>query len=173
MNIVQIARYQSPAGKLIIGSFRGNLCLCDWYLNKRRDAIDCRIRSCLCAEYEEGSSEIIDMTIGQLEEYFARRRKTFSIPLTFTGTQFQCSVWAELQKIPYGDVITYAELACRINNPKATRAVASANSKNPISIIVPCHRVIGCNNKLTGYAGGLEVKQKLLNLESQGQEVFE
>ena len=101
----------------------------------------------------------------QLKEYFAGKRKIFDLPLEFNGTDFQKQVWNELQKIPYGKHITYGVQAAQIGRPKAVRAVGVCNGKNPISIIVPCHRVIGASGGLTGYAGGLSVKQYLLKLE--------
>lgn len=167
MESIKIARYQSTAGELILGSYGEKLCMCDWAAGRQRNIIDRRICRHLNAEFEEGHSEIICETIKQLDEYFACNRRDFSIPLLFTGSPFQCTVWSELLKIPYGDTISYAELARRIENPKAVRAVASANATNPISILVPCHRVIGSNHKLTGYGGGLYTKQFLLDLEAQ------
>lgn len=165
METIIITRYRSPYGGMLIGSHDGKLCICDWSDGKRREAIDRRICRNLNSIYREGFSEVISKTIGELDEYFAGKRKVFTIPLQFTGTDFQCQVWRELMKIPYSTTISYKELACRINNPKAVRAVASANANNPISIIVPCHRVIGGNKKLIGYGGGLEKKQGLLDLE--------
>lgn len=166
MESIKLTRYQSPAGELILGSYGEKLCMCDWVSGRQRGAIERRICKNLHAEYEVGTSDIILETIKQLDEYFAGNRKEFSIPLVFTGSPFQCTVWTELTKIPYRDTISYAELARRIGNPKAVRAVASANATNPISILVPCHRVIGSNHKLTGYGGGLEAKQFLLELEA-------
>ncbi|MBW3695139.1 methylated-DNA--[protein]-cysteine S-methyltransferase [Vibrio sp. T187] len=101
----------------------------------------------------------------QLSDYFNGRIATFSLPLAAQGTPFQMSVWQALTTIPYGETWSYQQLANAIGNPKAVRAVGLANGKNPISIIVPCHRVIGKSGKLTGYAGGVERKQKLLELE--------
>ncbi len=101
----------------------------------------------------------------QFAEYFRGKRHDFDIPLCMAGTEFQCSVWNQLRKIPYGTTTTYGEIAKRIGNPKAVRAVGLANGQNPIPIIVPCHRVIGSNGKLTGFGGGLENKAKLLQLE--------
>ena len=101
----------------------------------------------------------------QLKEYFAKERKEFTLPITLVGTPFQEEVWKVLQTIPYGETRTYKEQAITIGNPKGVRAVANANSKNRLSIIVPCHRVIGSNGTLTGYAGGLSRKEFLLNLE--------
>lgn len=102
----------------------------------------------------------------QINEYFEGKRTSFDLPLSFEGTDFQKKVWGELLKIPFGTTISYKELAIRVGNEKGSRAVGTANSKNPISILVPCHRVIGENGSLTGYAGGLENKKYLLSLES-------
>ena len=110
---------------------------------------------------------VIKETYRQLTEYFEGNRKTFDIPLKLEGTDFQKSVWHALMKIPYGKTATYLEIAETIGNPKASRAVGMANNKNKIPIIIPCHRVIGTNGSLTGYAGGLEIKKKLLELEKQ------
>ena len=101
----------------------------------------------------------------QIEEFFAGKRQDFDFPLAPEGTTFQKRVWAELLKIPFGQTISYGELARRIGNPAASRAVGRANGTNPISLIVPCHRVIGTNGKLVGYGGGLDLKDKLLTWE--------
>lgn len=101
----------------------------------------------------------------QLGEYFAGDRLTFDLPTQAVGTAFQLDVWAQLAMIPYGETITYAELALRIGNPKAVRAVGLANGRNPLSIVVPCHRVVGSNGSLTGFGGGIERKRYLLALE--------
>lgn len=116
-------------------------------------------------ECKEEMYELLSNTVGQLNEYFAGTRKTFSIPLDMRGTEFQKRVWNALLEIPYGETWSYKQLAEFINNPKAVRAVGGANHNNPIMIIVPCHRVIGSNGSLTGYAGGLDMKEYLLNLE--------
>jgi methylated-DNA-[protein]-cysteine S-methyltransferase len=101
----------------------------------------------------------------QIAEFFAGKRQEFDFPLAPKGSEFQKRVWAELVKIPFGETISYGELARRIGNPAASRAVGRANATNPIAVIVPCHRVIGTNGKLTGYAGGIELKDKLLAWE--------
>lgn len=108
---------------------------------------------------------IIKETIKQLDEYFLGIRKTFELPVNPIGTEFQKKVWNELIKIPYGEIRSYKDIAINIGNPNASRAIGNANHKNPIAIIIPCHRVIGSNGNLTGYAGGLNKKQLLLNLE--------
>jgi len=105
--------------------------------------------------------------IQQLQAYFAGELKEFDVPLALEGTEFQLQVWQALRSIPYGETISYLDLANRIGNPKAVRAVGLANGANPIPIIIPCHRVIGSNGSLTGFGGGLENKQKLLALESR------
>lgn len=107
-----------------------------------------------------------DLT-AQLRDYFAGKRKTFDVPLAPRGTEFQLAVWNELLAIPYGDTMSYSELANRIGKPSAVRAVGAANGANPIPVIIPCHRVIGANGSLTGYGGGIERKQWLLALEGR------
>lgn len=107
----------------------------------------------------------LQMAAEQLQSYFAGKRSDFDLPLSFQGTEFQKRVWHCLTRIPYGETISYGELARRVGNAKASRAVGLANGKNPLAIVVPCHRVIGANGTLTGYGGGLERKQKLLLLE--------
>ncbi len=109
---------------------------------------------------------VLQETQRQLQDYFTGTRKTFSLPLTFGGTAFQNRVWKALAAIPYGETRTYAELARQIGHPQAVRAVGTANGKNPLAIVVPCHRVIGSNGKLTGFAGGLENKAWLLDSEA-------
>lgn len=110
-------------------------------------------------------STVIAATRSQLAEYFAGIRKTFDLPLRPIGTAFQQAVWDELRNIPFGITISYGELARRINNPAAVRAVGAANGRNPLPIVVPCHRVIGSNGSLTGFGGGLPIKEFLLTLE--------
>lgn len=131
-----------------------------------RTAIDSRIKKYFDAEYAEGNDEILDNTILQLNEYFAGNRKVFDIPLIFAGTDFQIKVWNALLEVPYGHTFSYLHLAEKISDKNAVRAVASANGANAISIIVPCHRIIGSDGDLVGYAGGLRAKKKLLELES-------
>jgi len=108
---------------------------------------------------------LTDKTAEQLEEYFSGKRKRFDVPLNLKGTLFQRSVWTALQDIPYGETRSYKQIAEVVNKPHACRAVGMANNKNPIWIIIPCHRVIGADGTLTGYGGGLEMKQRLLDLE--------
>jgi methylated-DNA-[protein]-cysteine S-methyltransferase len=104
--------------------------------------------------------------VAELKEYFAGNRRHFSVDIKPEGTDFQLNVWRVLQKVPYGETVSYGELAKQVGNPKASRAVGAANGANPIPIIIPCHRVIGANGELTGFGGGLEVKKYLLELEN-------
>ena len=108
---------------------------------------------------------VLDEAVRQLEEYFAGERRDFDLPLDPAGTPFQLTVWAALRDIPYAETINYGQLANRVGNPNASRAVGLANGRNPISIVVPCHRVIGADGSLTGYGGGLDRKRTLLALE--------
>lgn len=111
------------------------------------------------------SSPLLERAARELAEYFAGERRVFSIPLDPAGTPFQRKVWDALREIPYGETASYREIAARIGNPKACRAVGMANGRNPISIFIPCHRVIGAGGQLVGYAGGLDIKKALLELE--------
>jgi methylated-DNA-[protein]-cysteine S-methyltransferase len=147
--------FESPMGKLLL---TGNEALESLHFPKGKTRV----------EPEKGwihSKENFTKAIEQLDAYFKGERLTFDLKLNATGTDFQKKVWKELVKIPYGETISYGELAKRIGNPNASRAVGMANGKNPISIIVPCHRVIGKDGSLTGFGGGIDVKKRLLELE--------
>ncbi len=165
MQSIITSYFKSPVGELIIGSHNNKLCICDWRFRKMRSAVDKRIKNALSADFEQGNSEIIEQTMFQLKEYFNSQRNSFNLPLLFVGTDFQKLVWDELVSIPYGQTKSYIQLAKKIDNVGAVRAVASANGANAISIIVPCHRIIGADGNLTGYAGGLSAKKNLLILE--------
>jgi methylated-DNA-[protein]-cysteine S-methyltransferase len=113
--------------------------------------------------------KLFQQAFGQLEEYFAVRRRNFSLPLAPAGTEFQRRVWAALEGIPYGQTISYGTLAARAGHPRAFRAAGQACRRNPLSVIVPCHRVVGRDGRLTGFAGGLDLKSFLLRLEARGE----
>jgi len=117
------------------------------------------------------SREPFEDVIGQLEEYFAGERTRFDVRLALRGTPFQLEVWSVLQTIPYGETTTYGEIARRLGRPDACRAVGAANGRNPVPIVVPCHRVVGSDGSLTGFGGGLPIKRALLELESRGRGV--
>jgi methylated-DNA-[protein]-cysteine S-methyltransferase len=123
------------------------------------------------AEIGSAAACLLDATERQLGEYFDRARRRFDIPIAPSGTEFQLATWRALRTIPYGETISYSELARRVGKPRAVRAVGAANGANPISIVVPCHRVIGADGTLTGYGGGLHRKRWLLNLE-KGTDLF-
>lgn len=148
----------SPVGRLKLIAKGPALAAILWE-NERAD------RVCLGAMSEDQGSAILDQTEQQLGEYFAGQRHRFDLALDFHGTEFQKKVWAALLTIPFGETRSYLEIATQIGNPAAVRAVGAANGKNPISIIAPCHRVIGRSGELTGFAGGLATKQLLLTLE--------
>ena len=121
---------------------------------------------------EERETPLLAEAMRQLAEYFAGERREFELPLAPEGTPFMRRVWAELVKVPYGATATYGEIAERIGNPGGSRAVGLANNRNPIAIIIPCHRIIGSSGKLVGYAGGVELKERLLALESGSPLLF-
>jgi methylated-DNA-[protein]-cysteine S-methyltransferase len=131
-----------------------------------RKSVDDRIKKLLDADYIEADDEVLKETRKQIDEYFIMQRQEFTLPLLMVGTEFQKSVWNALLKIPYGKTASYLELSKIIGNEKAVRAVANANGANAIALIIPCHRIIGTNGKLTGYGGGLPLKKKLLDLEN-------
>lgn len=166
-HIISVQRYSSPCGELLLGSIDGRLCMCDWQVEKHSERVAKRLKRLLHVEFCEQASEVTLKAAAQLDEYFAGRRRMFDIPLRFAGSEFQIKVWNELLSIPYGATISYGELARLLGMPKAVRAVANANGANSMSIFVPCHRVIGSNRSLTGYAGGLDAKRKLLEIEKQ------
>jgi methylated-DNA-[protein]-cysteine S-methyltransferase len=148
----------SPIGMLkLVASTKGLVAIL-WENDKPR-----RVR--LAGEVEEALHPVLVRTEIELSEYFAGKRDKFSVPLDMRGTTFQKQVWQALLAIPFGETRTYSNLANRLGNPAATRAVGAANGRNPIAIVVPCHRVIGATGSLTGFAGGLQAKAHLLNLE--------
>lgn len=165
--MITVKRWLSPAGELVVGAHGGMLCACYWASERQAGILRSRMKRMLGAEFEDGTCQVTEKAITQLEEYFSGERRCFDVPLVFTGTEFQQRVWSELVKIPYGATVSYGALARRIGCPLAVRAVAAANAANPISIFVPCHRVVGSNGSLTGYAGGLDAKRMLLDIERQ------
>ena len=149
---------ESPIGKLkLVGSDKGLVAIL-WENDSPR-----RVR--LSELVADEQHPVIVETERQLGEYFAGKRKAFFIALDMRGTRFQRDVWEALLAIPFGETRSYGQLAKQLGNPRATRAVGAANGRNPVSIVVPCHRVIGSSGKLTGFAGGLEAKARLLSLE--------
>jgi methylated-DNA-[protein]-cysteine S-methyltransferase len=165
--IAYVQYYRSPCGEMLLASIDGRLCLCDWNEKNCAERNKRRIVRLLHADFQVQPSKVLLQTKQQLDEYFARERRHFDIPLLPAGTAFQQSVWEALLEIPYGETRTYKDIALRVGNPKGIRAVAQAIGANGIGIIIPCHRVIGSNHTLTGFAGGLEAKKTLLELENE------
>lgn len=158
--------FHSPCGMMLLADYNGKLCMSDWMINPHNPhTMEC-LQNNLYTVFEERCTPLLECVKKQLCEYFEGIRMTFDIPLFYIGSSFQCSVMRALKNIPYGTTTTYAEIACKIGNPRSVRAVAHAIACNPLSIIIPCHRVVGSNHRLTGYAGGLEAKRFLINLES-------
>ncbi len=149
--MIHFARYSSPFGPIRIG-YEG-----EYIVSIRRSDED----------FPSVSSPVSELANKQLQEYFAGTRKSFDFPMCTAGTPFQQAVWQALQAIPYGEVMTYGQIAAAIGKPKAARAVGQAANRNPIWIAIPCHRVIGSSGNLTGYAGGLDMKSQLLELEKR------
>lgn len=162
---VHFQYYDSPCETLALASVDGALCLCDWYGMPCAERNRKRLTRLLDAEFVETTSVVIEQTKKELDEYFNLKRKSFDIPLRPVGTDFQRRVWDALTEIPYGETRTYKEIAQRVGNAKGVRAVAGAIGANGISILIPCHRVIGTGHTLTGFAGGIEAKRRLLNIE--------
>lgn len=164
-DIILTSHYPSPAGELILGDIDGRICMANWAEELHPGVIGRRLCRLLCADMREGHSNLLDEAARQLSEYFAGERREFDLPLLLAGTDFQKSVWRALQAIPFGTTLSYGGLAQLIGAPRAVRAVANAVGANPVSIIVPCHRVVGSDGSLTGYAGGLAAKRALLATE--------
>ncbi|HET8818876.1 MAG TPA: methylated-DNA--[protein]-cysteine S-methyltransferase [Xanthomonadaceae bacterium] len=147
----------SPVGPLLLAAGDDGLRAVEFHASRhpvRREA-----------DWQAGDHPLLQRARAQLDEYFAGRRRTFDLPLAPRGTDFQRETWQALATIPYGSTISYAELAQRVERPKAVRAVGAANGRNPLPIVLPCHRVIGADGSLTGFGGGLPTKQFLLELE--------
>ncbi|MBK1809609.1 methylated-DNA--[protein]-cysteine S-methyltransferase [Clostridium sp. YIM B02505] len=151
MNTYYTGYYSSPVGLIKVQSNTDYIVSLDFIDNKLPD--------------DENHNFLITNCLNQLQEYFEGKRVQFNLPLLPSGTDFQKAVWSELMNVPFGSIKTYKDIAVAINNPKAVRAVGGANNKNPIPLIIPCHRIIGSSGKLVGYGGGLWRKEWLLNHE--------
>ncbi len=157
----------TPLGKIFVASTNKGICMLTFYnettIQKQID----QLKKFFDADIMSAHNAHFDTLKKELDEYFAGQREVFEVPLQLVGTPFQQKVWKILMAIPYGNTLSYQEQAGLINNPKAVRAVANANARNMIVILIPCHRVIGKNGKLSGYAGGVDKKEFLLNLEKK------
>lgn len=156
------AIYRTPCGLLLLGAVEGRLCLCTWLDEGENDAEEYATEEHL---QDPADTRVLQEAFRQLHEYFSGQRREFSLPLRMEGTPFQQKAWRAMQTIPYGQTISYAEEARRAGHPTALRAIGNANHRNPIAIIVPCHRVVASHGKIGGYGGGLDRKRFLLSLE--------
>ena len=171
MNSIHIQYYNSPCGEIVLASMGNELCLCDWNEMPCAERNKHRLVKYMNAVFRVETSDVLEQTKKQLDEYFAGTRKAFDIPLHPVGTEFQQQVWNALLEIPYGETRSYKDIALSIANPKGIRAVAQAIGANGISILIPCHRVIGSNHSLTGFAGGIEAKRILLQIERENNNI--
>ena len=162
---INILHYENHESILLLGEFHGKLCLCDWKNRTDRERLDRRLQTVLKAKYVEERTPLLDETVRQLDAYFLGKRQQFDLPLLTVGTLFQKSVWDVVSSIPYGHTLSYKTLASKIGRPEAVRAVATAVGANALSLCIPCHRVVGNDGTLRGYAGGLETKKSLLEME--------
>ncbi len=169
---VQVTRVLTPLGPMVAAATDEKLCLLEFSERPRLEAQIKRLRARLDCAVSPGSNAVLRQTEEELEAYFGGGLTTFSLPLLLKGTPFQTEVWKALLKVPFGSTASYGELAVAIGNPKAVRAVGKANGDNPLAIVVPCHRIIGTDGKLTGYGGGLWRKKVLLELEGGQQSLL-
>ena len=171
MHQINIQYYKTKIGELILGSFKNKLCLLDFRYRKMRNVVDQRLQSGFKTNYIEKDNKLLQKTRKQIDQYLSGKRKEVKIPISMVGTDFQRQVWKALTTVKYGETTSYSDLAKKINNPKAVRAVASANGANSIGLIIPCHRIIESNGGLGGYGGGLPVKKRLLKIEKDNLKI--
>ncbi len=165
MNKISIQYYKTKIWELIMGSYEWQICMLDYRYRKIRETVDKRIMTWLNADFIEKDNDVLKELRKQLDEYLIWKRKEFSLPIIMIWTDFQKQVWKELLKIPYWTTCSYLDLAKKINNEKAVRAVASANWANSIWIIIPCHRIIESNWWLWWFAWWINIKKKILEIE--------
>lgn len=166
MSKISIQYYTTPLGELVLGSYGKHLCLCDWNNRQERHSIYRRLNQGLDSSFKEEPTAIIDEAIVEIANFLEGNNRDFLSSVKLIGTEFQIRVWTELKNLSYGETVSYSELSRRIEKPKAVRAVAAAVGANALSLFIPCHRVVGEDGSLTGYAGGIEAKRSLLNLEN-------
>lgn len=168
--------YTSPCGKLILGECNGLLVLCDWTCNPHLQRNVKAVLSHLATEQERGQeikhrSPVLQQAVRMLDLYFSGKLQEFKLPVCPIGTPFQQQVWKSLLQIPYGHTASYQDIALKMRKPKGVRAIAQAIGANRLSLFIPCHRIIGSNGTLTGYAGGTDTKKYLLDLERKVENI--
>jgi AraC family transcriptional regulator of adaptative response/methylated-DNA-[protein]-cysteine methyltransferase len=167
MKTLKTTQIETPIGNMLAGATPNGICLFEFIdVEDRLTRQTAHLEKIYSTKLVKGDSSLFEQLKIELDEYFSGSRKTFDVPLDFKGTNFQEQAWNALLKIPYGETRSYQDQAIAINKPKAVRAIAGANHRNKISILVPCHRVIGKNGSLTGYGGELWRKEFLLKLEN-------
>lgn len=167
--VIATSTIETPLGSMLAAAIDQGVCLLDF---ADRDTLEnqiTRLQTTFQAELQHGENTHLRNLEVQLNEYFDQKREIFEVPVVLSGSEFQNKAWKELQRIPYGETRTYKQQAIKAGNPKAVRAIATANANNRIAIVIPCHRVIASNGDLAGYAGGIWRKQKLLELEKNPQ----
>ncbi|MDK2801419.1 MAG: methylated-DNA-[protein]-cysteine S-methyltransferase [Clostridiales bacterium] len=164
MSVAYYSQYCSPLGIIYIAASDKGICKIVLPGQSEQELVIWLQKN--FSKFVQKETDIIKQTASELAEYFNQQRTDFTIPLHLIGTAFQKKVWKELMKIPYGSTVSYGYIASKIGNPKACRAVGGANNKNPIPIVIPCHRIVGSTGKLVGYGGGLDLKEKLLKIEN-------
>jgi O-6-methylguanine DNA methyltransferase len=164
--LLYVRAVESPIGALLLAASESGLCGLEFGAeDQQAQSIQAWAERHMGPVKLAGGHPLLDEAAHQLEQYFGGKRREFELPLDLRGTEFQMKVWRALTKIPFGQTRSYKEIAEAVGSPKAVRAVGGANNRNPISIIVPCHRVIGSDGALVGYGGGLDIKTSLLKLE--------
>jgi AraC family transcriptional regulator of adaptative response/methylated-DNA-[protein]-cysteine methyltransferase len=165
--MIKTTKIQTPLGEMVAGATDEGICLLEFNEGRKVPAEYNDLLKFMDATIEDGDNNHLRILKKQLKEYFEGKRKEFTIPVITLGTDFQKAVWKELQNIPFGATVSYLELAVALNRPDSVRAVANANGMNRISILIPCHRVIGSDGRLVGYGGGLKRKKWLLDHEKK------
>lgn len=163
---IEIEYFKTKIGEMLVGSFENQLCLLDFRYRKMRQQVDNRLQKGLNSAFIHQDNLLLQEARNQLQAYLEGTLQQFDLPIRLVGTDFQQAVWKALMEIPYGTTASYSDLAEKIQNKDAVRAVALANGANALAIIVPCHRIIGKNGELVGYGGGLVAKKRLLKLEN-------
>jgi AraC family transcriptional regulator, regulatory protein of adaptative response / methylated-DNA-[protein]-cysteine methyltransferase len=168
--MITMSEIDTPLGLMLAGATTQGLCLLEFTNRIRLEEEMKNLKAVLKADMQQGRNAHVDQLEKELSEYFAGQRKVFSVALHIPGTEFEKTVWMKLQEIPYGRTWSYKKQSILMNNPKAIRAIAATNGRNRLAIIIPCHRVIGSDGSMTGYAAGIEKKKWLLNFERSNSE---